>query len=116
VAFLFSDFLARDYEQSLKVAHKRHDLIPVVTLDPLEEKLPEVGILYLEDAETGEMVVFDTSKRAVEAYRRRVLQLREWREAMFRRYKIDFINVWTNKPYLQSLVQFFRIRERRLRR
>jgi uncharacterized protein (DUF58 family) len=116
VAFLFSDFLADDYEHGLKVAHKRHDLIPVVTLDPLEEDLPEVGLLYLEDPETGETVAFDTSARAVKAYRRRVIQLREWREALFRRLKIDFINVWTDRPYLQSLIQFFRIRERRLRR
>ncbi|MCD6497454.1 MAG: DUF58 domain-containing protein [Deltaproteobacteria bacterium] len=116
VAFLFSDFLASDYEHSLKVAHKRHDLVPVVITDPVEERVPDVGVLMVEDLETGRVMAFDTSARAVGAYRRRVAQIREWREAMFRRRKIDFINVRTDKPYVQALVQFFRMRERRMRR
>jgi len=116
VAFLFSDFLASDYEHNLKVAHKRHDLVPVVITDPVEERVPDVGVLMVEDLETGTVMAFDTSARAVQAYRRRVAQIREWREAMFRRRKIDFINVRTDKPYVQALVQFFRMRERRMRR
>lgn len=116
VAFLFSDFMDEGYEHSIKVTHRRHDLIPVVLLDPLEEEIPSLGVLYLEDLETGEVFPFDTSARARRAFKRRVLQLREWREGLFRRHKIDFINVWTHRPYLQSLMQFFRKRERRLRR
>ena len=116
VAFLFSDFMDEGYEHSIKVTHRRHDLIPVVLLDPLEEEIPSLGVIYLEDLETGEVFPFDTSARARRAFKRRVLQLREWREGLFRRHKIDFINVRTDKPYLQSLVQFFRKRERRLRR
>ncbi len=116
VAFLFSDFMDEGYEHSIKVAHKRHDLIPVVIHDPMEESIPPLGTVYLEDLETGEIFPFDTSKRALNAFRRRVLQTREWRQGLFRRHKIDFINISTGEPYLQSLVQFFRMRERRLRR
>ncbi len=116
VAFLFSDFQAQNYEQNLKIAHRRHDLIPVVISDPMEEELPAVGVLMLEDLESGRVVAFDTSARSRALYRRRVAQIRQWREAMFRRHKIDFINVSTDEPYVQPLVQFFRVRERRLRR
>ncbi len=116
VAFLFSDFQDSDYEQSLKIAHRRHDLIPVVIADPMEERLPSLGVLMMQDLETGRVVAFDTSPSQRAMYHRRVAQIRQWREAMFRRYKIDFINVQTDEPYVQPLVQFFKARERRLRR
>jgi len=115
VAFLFSDFIDDGYEHSIKVTHKRHDLIPVVIQDPFEEAVPPMGVLFLEDLETGEIFPFDTSKRALRAFKRRVLQLKEWRQGLFRRHKIDFINVSTNQPYIKALVQFFKMRERRLR-
>jgi len=63
VAFLVSDFLAppAQYERSLRIAARRHDLVPVAVTDPLEEEIPKVGLLEVEDPEKCEVVVFDTS-------------------------------------------------------
>src|SRR5262245_27627092 len=63
VAFLVSDFLSpqESFEHALRIAARRHDLIPVTVTDPLEEGLPSVGLMELMDPETGEVVLFDTS-------------------------------------------------------
>ncbi len=116
VAFLFSDFLASGYEHAVKVASRRHDLIPVVITDPREEELPSLGVFVAEDLETGDLVAFQTSRWARARYHRRVELLRQWREALFRRYRIDFVNVRTGESYVDPLVRFFKARERRLRR
>jgi uncharacterized protein (DUF58 family) len=116
VAFLISDFVDEGYEHSLKVAGKRHDLIPVSITDPLEEDFPDLGIVLVEDPETGEVEAVHASHWLRRDYRHRVLRERELREALFRRLKLDFINVRTDKPYLTPLVQFFQTREKRARR
>jgi uncharacterized protein (DUF58 family) len=115
-AFLISDFATTGFERILKVTHRRHDLVPVQISDPLEEELPDLGIVYFEDAETGEVVAFDTSSKGAREYASQRRRERETREAMFRRMKIDFINLSTDAPYMPALLSFFRLRERRLRR
>jgi len=132
VVFLLSDFLgelpdgrepdpARDalppaLEHALRVVARKHDLIPVTITDPLEEELPEMGILSLTDFETGEVIDFDTSGpegQALAAYNRRA---REVRQGFFRKLKMDFVSARTDQPYVQALVDFFKARERRMRR
>ena len=115
IAFLISDFVAEGYERALKIANRRHDLVPVVVTDPLEEGLPRLGLVYLEDAETGEVCVFDSSGPAAREYPRLVRRARDEREALFRKLSIEFINVRTDQPYLGSLVSFFQARWWRLR-
>jgi uncharacterized protein (DUF58 family) len=115
IAFLISDFVAEGYERALKIANRRHDLVPVVVTDPLEESLPRLGLVYLEDAETGDVCVFDSSGPEAVEYQRLVRRARDEREALFRKLKIDFINARTDQPYLGSLVTFFQARWRRLR-
>ncbi len=117
VAFLVSDFLApvAQYERALRIAARRHDLIPVTVTDPLEEALPEVGLIELEDPETGELVVFDTSGPEGRAFAAESRALREAREALFRRLDLDAISVGTDRPYLPALTSFFEARARRLR-
>jgi uncharacterized protein (DUF58 family) len=114
VCFLVSDFLAENFESALRIARRRHDLIPIVVSDPRESELPDVGFVELEDAETGELVLVDTSSRAV---RRRYAQA-AWgraaaRQTMFRRMDTDFVDVRTDRPYVDPLVRFFRHREKR---
>src|SRR5262249_54283862 len=65
VVFLLSDFLDRGYETALKRAGRRHDLVAVYITDPREEELPAVGLLQLEDAETGRRLLLDTGSRQV---------------------------------------------------
>jgi len=117
VAFLVSDFLApvSQYERALRIASRRHDLIPVTVTDPLEEALPEVGLIELEDPETGELVVFDTSGPEGRAFAAESRALRAAREALFRRLDLDGISVGTDRPYLPALTSFFEARARRLR-
>ena len=122
VAFLISDFLpgagarALGFEQALRVAVRRHDLVPITITDPLEEELPALGFVLLEDAETGELVEFDSYGRGRRDDAARVRRARADREQLFKRLKLDFINVRTEEeqPYLNALIAFFRQRAQRL--
>lgn len=117
VAFVVSDFLAplASYERALRITSRRHDVIPVAVTDPLEEALPPVGLVELEDPETGARVVFDTSGREARAWERDARRATEARDALFRRLKMDPIRVRTDRPYLPALTTFFEARARRLR-
>ena len=120
VAFLISDFIADGYERAVKVAVARHDLVPICVTDPREESLPKIGVTLVEDLETGELVLVDTDDPAVRRqYERRVKALRAERERLFRRLRMDFVNISTDAPegrYEDPLIKFFRIRARRARR
>jgi uncharacterized protein (DUF58 family) len=116
IVFLISDFLGGGYERAVQSANARHDLIPIVLRDGLEENPPPAGLVPLEDPETGELVLVDlSSSRTREALLDRTLKLNAARDRLFRRNKIDFIRIRTDRPYIGSLVQFFRVRERRAR-
>lgn len=116
VAFLISDFQAGDYSKALSVTSRRHDLVAIPVVDPREEDLPNVGIVTLEDAETGEQIEIDTSDSAMRAAylhlvdKRRTELLRE-----LRRRRIDSISLRTDQDYLPALRAFFLQRERRRR-
>ena len=119
VAFLVSDFIVdggpRVYEKALRIAKRKHDLVPVIITDPLEEALPDVGYVFVEDVETGEVIPFDTGGPGRRRFAAAVKRARDEREALFRRHSMDFVNVRTDQPYVASLVSFFHARERRLR-
>lgn len=115
VVFLVSDFLAEGFDKPLRILSKRHDLIAISIADPRETAMPNVGLIELEDAETGEQVILDTGSPSVRKQyerlgRRRQGSLRE----MFRSMGIDQINVVTGRDYVRDLVTFFRVREHRL--
>jgi len=114
VAFLISDFIADGWERSLRIAAKRHDLVPVAIVDPLEEALPGLGLVSFEDLESGELFEFDSSGPEADEYRERVAAQARDRETTLRRLKLDFVNVRTDRPYVDALVEFFRARARRL--
>jgi uncharacterized protein (DUF58 family) len=117
IVFLLSDFLDHDYERALKRTGRRHDLIAIRIVDPREEELPAVGLLELEDAETGERMVLDTfSRRVREAYAEAARKRREALVQLTRSGRIDLIEVSTDGGHLDALIRFFRLRERRLRR
>jgi uncharacterized protein (DUF58 family) len=117
VAFLVSDFLAplESYERPLRIASRRHDIIPITVTDPLEETLPRVGLVEMEDPETGELVVFDTSGAEARVFERDARRAAEARQGLFRRLSMDGIAVRTDRPYLKPLSAFFEARARRLR-
>lgn len=115
VVFLISDFQAEDFSRQLAVTARRHDLIAIPIVDPREEDLPDVGLLTLEDAETGEQMEINTSDRGTRlAYLRAVEVRTAERLKDFRKKRIDAISLKTDDDYLPALRAFFRTRERRL--
>jgi uncharacterized protein (DUF58 family) len=116
IVFLFSDFLDDGFDRALRLAGRRHDLVAVWVRDPLEERLPDAGLLELADAETGGQVVIDTGSAAVRSAfaanrRRREDDLRR----RFRAASVDAIEISTAGGHLDALVAFFRRREQRLK-
>ncbi len=117
VVFVLSDFQAPDFSRPLAVAARRHDLVAVPVVDPLEETLPDVGRVTLEDAETGEQYEVNTSDAAAQAqFRRAVAKRREELEMLLRKHGVDHIALRTGEDYLPALRTFFRERERRISR
>lgn len=111
VVFLISDFRDRGYGKRLQVTSKRHDLIAITLQDLREEVLPNVGLIELEDAETGEVVVLDTrDARAREVYRQLNSRVVEERRKFFESNKIDNIEIRTEQSYIEPLIRFFRRR------
>jgi uncharacterized protein (DUF58 family) len=114
VVFLLSDFLDPTCRQALRVAGRRHDVIAVVLEDPRETVLPDVGLVELEEAETGRRYVVDTSDARVrEAFARDAAAARVERDRGLRAADVDAVVVRTDKPYIEPLLRFFRMRERR---
>ena len=114
VVFLVSDFASDGWESALRVAARRHELVPVVVADPMEAALPEVGLLLLEDLETGEVVEVDTSSQARGEFARRARAAAAARDAALRRLDLDRVEVSTDRPYVDALVAFFRARAKRM--
>ncbi len=117
IVFIISDFLTSDYIKPLRVASKRHDVVAVTITDPKELDLPDIGLIELEDAESGEEVLVDTSD---ESWRRHYAEynaaIRNDRDQQFRITGVDAIHIRTDKPYIDPLLQFFKLRERKFAR
>lgn len=117
IVFLLSDFLDQDFERAFKLTARRHDLIALRVVDPSEDNLPVVGLIDLEDAETGERMVIDTGSSQVQGAFRRAARLREESlQKLARSAQADFVRVNTEMDHLDTLAGFFRQREHRLRR
>jgi uncharacterized protein (DUF58 family) len=113
ILFLVSDFQDADFERSLKVVSRRHDLVAVTVGDPRERELPDVGYLELVDAETDQRVVLDSGNRFV---REQFEHLATEEEARLRRLLVDQIEIQTDRSYVRPLINFFEARERKLAR
>jgi len=117
VVFLLSDFLDAGYEDALRIAARRHDLICCPITDPHEEALPDVGILELEDAETGQLCLVDTSDPQFrEAYARQAREQQEHLLRTFRRNRIDAVPLATDTPVLEAVRRLFQQRQARRKR
>jgi len=115
VVFLISDLLDQGYEQALKVANRKHDVIIIQIVDPREQELPPLGILEVRDAETGEIVYIDSSlPRVREIYRQNWEQNWQKQRKLFQSHSIDNVTIDTARPYDVPLVRFFAERARRL--
>lgn len=117
IVFLVSDFLTTDCSTALRLANKRHDLIAVTVTDPRELAFPAVGLVELQDAETGEELLVDTDDPEWrQLFKERTASLRAERDQRFRVLGIDMIPIRTDSPCINPLIQFFKTRERQIRR
>ena len=114
VVFMISDFLAPDFTKALTVTSKRHDLVAMPVIDKGESELPNVGIVTLEDAETGAQIDVNTNSKAV---RRALQEINADRladlEYLLRSRRVDIVRLSTSEDYLIQLRSFFELRERR---
>jgi uncharacterized protein (DUF58 family) len=111
--FLISDFLDEGYEPILRVAARRHDIVAISITDPRELDLPSLGLLELEDTESGGRLLIDSSDAGVRRfYRERATRRIAQRDRLLASLSVDHIRVTTDRSYIEPLVAFFRNRAR----
>ena len=116
VVFLVSDFLAPSaaYERLLRATARHHDVICVPVSDPAESQLPNVGLVELEDPETGELVLVDTSSAAVrKRFARAASEEKEDLRKFFLKTGIDTMTIATDQPYVNEVRSLFKRRARK---
>ncbi|MDP2911477.1 MAG: DUF58 domain-containing protein, partial [Candidatus Omnitrophota bacterium] len=116
VVFLISDFMDSNYERLLRILNTRHDIVGISISDPRERDLTDIGLVELEDAETGESLFLDTGDDLLkkELAKRRV-SFTEGRNRAFRSMGIDSVDISTDRSYIEPLILFFKMRARRFR-
>ncbi len=116
VVFLVSDFISEDYQKAMQIANRRHDLVAVTITDPREMELPDIGLIELEDAESGEVVLLDTGDSATRSmFSSTTSSQKNARDKMLRSMNVDTIDIRTDVSYVEPLIRFFRMRAKRFR-
>jgi len=116
ISFVVSDFFDKGFKKLLSLSNKRHDVIAVTVTDPREIDLVNVGIVKVEDSESGKVDFIDTSNEKLrKKYRQDALERIDARKKLFRSINIDSIDINTDTEYEKELVKFFRTREKRFR-
>jgi uncharacterized protein (DUF58 family) len=117
VVFLVSDFYTSPFDSALRVSARRHDVIAVTINDPREGMFPDVGLIELEDAESGKTILVDSGSREFrEIYKKITAERRANVTSAFRTTGVDEILVSTETEYVDPLIKFFKKRERMLAR
>jgi len=113
VVFLVSDFLSGDYEKSMRIVNRHHDLIAVTITDPRELQIPDLGLIDLIDAETGEEITVDSGQTSFrdQFFKEGSLE-KSKREKFFKMTGIDFVDIYTDRDYVEPLFKFFKKREK----
>ncbi|MCL2416838.1 MAG: DUF58 domain-containing protein, partial [Bacteroidales bacterium] len=107
-AFILSDFFDSNYEQSLKIVKKKHDVVALRVYDERETELPNVGLMHIIDQETNREMTIDTSlKKNREAYKNRWLKHEKHTEDMFKKFAIRSTKINTNEDYVRPLTKLF---------
>lgn len=114
IVFLVSDMQDRNWQKPLQIANRRHDVVAVSTNDNAETELPKAGLMRIENPETGETRVIDTSsKRIRRMWKQLANESQIAIEQTLRRSKVDQIKLRTGEPFTKALRQFFQNREAR---
>lgn len=108
IAFILSDFIDSGYEDALRIAGKKHDVIGIKIYDRMDMTLPEAGLLQVEDAETGEVKWVDSSNAYVrQSYQQEFFKLTEYSTQMFKKAGCDLLHIQTGDDYVRVLQRFF---------
>lgn len=109
--FILSDFMDEGFEHPIKSLGRKHDVVAVWVQDPVEKSFPSVGLIDLEDAETGESFVIDSDSTYFQSvFAKKYAERQAQIEKTFRQNGIDFIQVSSRGAYVDPLVEFFRAR------
>jgi uncharacterized protein (DUF58 family) len=106
--FLLSDFLAENFDRPLKLAGRRHDVVAIVVEDRAEKALPSLGLVEMQDAETGEVILVDTSSSAFRRqYEKAFRDLSQSRDRQLAKAQVDQVRVDTSQNFFDPLIKFF---------
>ena len=112
IAFLISDLMDEGYEDALKIANRKHDLVVLRTTDPRESELPNMGLVQFTDPETGDSRWVNTSNKKIrEHYRAQALKLQARTRDALRRAGVDHAVISTREGYVRPLMNLFRQRD-----
>lgn len=110
-AFIISDFISPDFSDALKIAGNKHDLAALRVYDKFEQNLPNVGLAYFKDSETGDLKWIDTSNKKVRAnYNKWWNEQCENSAIIFRKAKVDWADLRTDQDYVKPLINLFKNR------
>jgi uncharacterized protein (DUF58 family) len=116
IIFIVSDFDDENYSKPLQILNKKHDVVAIQLLDNREQELPNIGLLKLEDAESGETIFVNTAdKQFIKLYSDYVAEKRQQLAKEAKMMDLDLIQINTAKSYVEPLVRFFKMRESRFR-
>ncbi|MCD4797215.1 MAG: DUF58 domain-containing protein [Candidatus Cloacimonetes bacterium] len=113
IIFVISDFLDSDYQDSLKILAKKHDVIALRIMDRVELEIPDAGLLHLIDPETNSAFTLNSSSKTIRKKYNAAVQKQENEiKENFRKIKVDLVTLYTDKPYVPELMKFFKFRIR----
>jgi len=113
-AFILSDFMDQNYAQALRIASRKHDIGAIRVYDKRETELPNVGLIKVVDAESGQEQWVDTANRNVrENYRQHYIQQAQMNQSIFRSAGVDTVEINTQDDYVKPLIKLFKMRESR---
>jgi uncharacterized protein (DUF58 family) len=111
ICFLLSDFMTRGYDNALRIAAKRHDIVGIHVADPAEEQLPPVGLLRALDAETGARIWIDASDKTTrERFAQWYADNLAYSQSLFKKTGVDMMSIRTTESYVNALMKFFQKR------
>lgn len=114
IAFLISDFKSQGYTDALKIASRKHDLVAIRIYDHRESEMPDIGLVRMQDAETGQLLWVDTSRKSVrDDYSNHWSLTQKATDQSLSRAGVDFVKISTNENYIQPLITLFKKREKR---
>ncbi len=113
IVFVLSDFISEDYLQSLRIVGKKHDLTGIRIYDPAEEKIPNIGLVPMEDSETGQVRLVATQSKSVrQSYERYQKQRQDYFAESFKKAGCGRIDCQVDESYVKKLLGYFKQRGR----